>query len=116
MGDRLSIESEAGTVVRSPQLGPYQWENEALHRLFGDRLNGDMWAEIEVPVTTVKIRTVAVNKYAKRLGVTDAELKRCYFRAESKQDLEFYPPQALTEQLEKSVEAVIASGEREREE
>ena len=91
MSDRLALESEIGTVVRSPQLGPYQWQPDALHALFGDRLTAAMWAEIEVTVSEVKFRTVAINKYAKRLGVSDAELRSCYFRAESRQELEFVP-------------------------
>ena len=111
MGDRLALESDKGTVVRSPKLGAYQWDRDALHRLFGERLTREMWAEIETPVTTIKTRTTSVHKYAKRLGITEEELKQCYFRAEQSQDLEFYPPQDLLAELEASVEKVKAEKE-----
>ena len=105
MGENLALQSEIGTVVRSPQLGEYQWDREALHKLFGGRLTPEMWAEIEQPVTTVKTRTTAVNKYAKRLGISEAELKACYFRAERKQELEFHGPTDLMAQFQASVDA-----------
>ena len=111
MGDRLALESDKGTVVRSPKLGAYQWDRDALHRLFDGRLTGQMWAEIEVPVTTIKTRTTSVHKYAKRLGITEEELRQCYFRAEQSQDLEFYPPDELLADLEASVEMVKAEKE-----
>lgn len=103
MGERLSLETESGTVVRSPQLGDYQWDRNALRLLFGDRLSASMWDSIFVPVTTTKTMTAQVKKYAKQLGLTDADLAKCYFRAERKQDLEFCPP--LIETLRQSVEA-----------
>lgn len=112
MGERLSLESEEGTVVRSPQLGPYQWDREALLNLFGDRLNDAMWAEIFVPVTEIKTRTASVTKYAKKLGISEAELGKCYFRAERKQELEFYPPEdSLLSKLEASVISARAKRE-----
>lgn len=111
MGDRLALESDKGTVVRSPKLGAYQWDRDALHRLFADRLTREMWNEIEVPVTTIKTRTTSVHKYAKRLGITEEELRQCYFRAEQSQDLEFYPPDELLADLEASVEMVKAEKE-----
>ena len=112
MGDRLSLETEEGTVVRSPQLGPYQWDREAIQRLFGDRLNETMWGEIFVPVTEIRTRTAQVQKYAKKLGISEAELAKCYFRAERKQELEFYPPEdSLLSKLEQSVIAKRAKRE-----
>lgn len=91
MGDRLALETEGGTVTRSPQLGPYQWDKEAIRRLFGDRLSAGQWDEIFVDTIETKTRTVAVTKYAKQLGITEAELAGCYFRAERKQELEWHP-------------------------
>lgn len=112
MGEKLSLETDEGTVVRSPQLGPYQWDRQALEELFRNRLDGRMWAEIFVPVTEVKTRTAAVQKYAKKLGVSEAELGKCYFRAERKQELEFYPPEdSLLSKLEQSVIAERAKRE-----
>jgi len=106
MGDRLVLETDKGSVVRSPKLGPYQWDREALHMILGDRLSKEMWAEIERPVTEVKIMTAKVQKYAKQLGISESDLSRCYFRAEHKQDLEYHPP--LLAQLEASVADVKA--------
>lgn len=106
MGENLSLTGDNGTVVRSPQLGPYQWDNVALRQLFGSRVPEMAWKEIEVQVTTTKTRTVSVNKWAKKLGISDAELAKCYFRAESKQDLEFFPNEPSMEPWEKSIEAI----------
>src|SRR5689334_9095993 len=75
MGDRLALETEAGTVVRSPQLGDYQWDKEALRKLFGNRLTEAMYNQIFVPFTEIRTRTIQVKKYAQQLGVTEEELK-----------------------------------------
>jgi hypothetical protein len=111
MGDRLALESEAGTMVRSPQMGDYQWQPDDLARLFGDRLTEEMWAEILTPVTTVKTNTTAVKKYAKRLGISEAELATCYFRAERKQNLEWHPPRDLETELRASIADIKAKRE-----
>lgn len=103
MGEALALETEAGTVVRSPQLGEYQWDEAALRRLFGTRLVEAQWRDILHEVRTVKVKTATVQKYARQLHIPEADLNACYFRAERKQDLEWHPPQNLKAQLEASI-------------
>ena len=99
------LETEKGTAVPEPTFGEYQWDVAKLSLLLLSRLLPAQHDECVKPAAP-KINTVAVKKYARKLGLSEADLETCYERPSQTPKLKFYPPQDLLEQLEASVAAV----------
>lgn len=96
------LETEKGTVIPEPMFGEYQWDMAMLHKGLLSRLLPAQYEECVKQ--TVKLNTVAIKKYARKLGISEADLAACYERPSQVPKLKYYPPQApLLDQLEASV-------------
>lgn len=102
------LETEKGNAVKEPQFGAYDWDLDALNTLVLSRLTAPELAKCVTPVpATVKVSTVAVKAAAKRLGLSEADLDRCYVRPEQTPKLIFSEPTPpMLETLRASVAAL----------
>ena len=97
------LETEKGTAIPEPTFGEYQWDMGRLRQVVLSRLLPPQLAECVKPAEP-KVNTVAVKKYARLLGLSEAELAMCYERQEQTPKLRYHHPQPpLLEQLEASV-------------
>ena len=105
--DMAGLDTDKGGATFEPQYGPYVWDQDALRRKLLFRLLPAQLAEcVEAVPALWRVKTVAVKKYAQRLGISEAELAECYTRTELAPKLTYHEPQDLLEQLEASVAAV----------
>ncbi len=101
------LETERGNVTKEPSFGEYQWDIQKLTELVLCRLLSSQVTECveEIPAS-LKVKTVAVKKYAKLLGISEDELSSCYIRPEQTPKLKFSEaPRPLLSALRDSVVA-----------